>query len=146
MRRALVLGPALLVVAAPLAAQDIVTNDADQAERRLRVCLSTGAPGAPRESLVAAVTALRTLCYNQITRVRELRHQKAEDDLRLPRIGLTPNQQIERERSRDAATRKLNDEIARAVSTFTGLSPARTEPEPRPPADDRPILFQGTVR
>lgn len=143
----LLLGLALLAAAAPLAAQNIVANDDDQAEQRLRVCLSTGAPGAPRESLAAAITALRSLCYNQIARVRDVRLKKVDEDLRLPRIGLTPNQQIERERARDAAERKLNDEIARAVSAFTGLTLPRPEAEtPRPLVTDRPILLQGNVR
>ena len=145
MMRALLLGFALLATGAPLAAQNIVANDTDQVEQRLRVCLSTGAPGAPRESLTAAVTALRVLCYNQINRVREARLKKVDDSLGLPRIGLTPNQQIERERARDEATRKLNDEIARAISTFTGLSAARPAPPP-PPVEDGAITLEGRIR
>lgn len=144
MRRPLLIGLALITVVSPLAAQDIVANDADQAERRLRVCLSNGAPGAPRE-LAAAVVALRSLCYTQINRVRDLRLEKVDESLRLPRIGLTPNQQIERERARDEATRKLNDEIARAISTFTGLSPARPVPPP-PPVEEPAVVLEGRIR
>lgn len=143
MMRAPLLGLVLMATSAPLAAQNIVANDTDQAEQRLRVCLSNGAAGAPRE-LAAAIVAVRSLCYNQINRVRDLRLEKVDDSLRLPRIGLTPNQQIERERARDDAERKLNDEIARAISTFTGLSPARPAPPP-PPVEESSFSIQGRI-
>jgi len=117
----LLLGFALLAASAPVAAQADV-SDAAAAERRLRVCLSTGAPGAPRESLTAAVSALRSLCYPHITRLREFRLAEADDSLNLPATRLTVNEKIERERAREAATKDLDAEIVRAVSSLTGLT------------------------
>ena len=115
------LGLALAASAAPAAAQAEVT-DAAAAESRLRVCLSTGAPGAPRESLTAAVSALRSLCYPHIARLREFRLAEAEESLNLPAGRLTVNEKIERERAREEAGHELDAEITRAISSLTGLT------------------------
>ena len=66
----LVLAVLLAATAAvPVAAQD----DAATLERRLRACLVSGSAGAPRDSLLNAVVAVRSLCHTQINRVRDLR-------------------------------------------------------------------------
>ena len=120
--RSLVLAvAAFATTAAPLAAQEDL-QDGELLERRLRACLTTGAPGAPRESLAAAVVALRSLCHTQIRRVREFRLAALDSSFGLPAARLSASRQAERERAHDAATRQLNDEIAAAVSHFTGLT------------------------
>ncbi len=113
--------PLVAASTAPAAAQADV-SDASAAENRLRVCLSTGAPGVPRESLAAATAALRSLCYPHIARLREFRLQDAEEELNLPPTRLTVNQKIERERAREAASKELDADITRAISSLTGLS------------------------
>jgi ABC-type amino acid transport substrate-binding protein len=102
MKRWLGLAAALsATLACPSAAQVA----ADQvAERRVRTCLTTAAPGAPRESLAAAVTALRALCRPQIVQLSRLRLQ-----------GLREGE------ARNRAVRLLNDEITHAVAGLTGL-------------------------
>ena len=120
--RSILLAVSLSVAAAaPLSAQDDLSDGA-LLERRLRACLVTGAPGAPRDSLVAAVVALRSLCYTQIRRVREFRLAEIDAGFGLPEARLSASQEAERERAHDAATRALNDEIALAVANFTGLT------------------------
>lgn len=114
------LSAAALALAAPASAQGEDLNH-DQAMSRLEACLSTGAPGAPRENLQSAVIALRALCYPQIKRVRALRLDAIDKRFGLPDARLTPEQQAEHARARDAATRQLNDEIVFAISNFTGL-------------------------
>ena len=122
MLRTVFLGLALLAtVATPLAAEDDLSDGA-LLERRLRACLTTGAPGAPRESLTAAIIALRSLCYTQIRRVREFRLAPIDASFGLPGARLTASQQDKLGRARDATTRQLNDEIALAISNFTGLT------------------------
>jgi hypothetical protein len=121
--RHFLLGLALLgTIATPLSAQDD-SSDGALLERRLRACLTSGAAGAPRESLTAAVVALRSLCYTQIRRVREFRLAAVDGSFGLPEAQLTEDRQDELERARDLATRKLYDEIALAIAEFTGLQP-----------------------
>jgi hypothetical protein len=121
--RRFLLGLVLLgAIAAPLAAQDD-PSDGAPLERRLRACLTSGSAGAPRDSLEAAVVAVRSLCYTQIRRVREFRLAAVDASYGLPEAQLTAERQDELERARDLATRKLNDEIALAIAEFTGLQP-----------------------
>ena len=120
--RRLFLGLALLTSAlAPLAAQDDLSSE-ELLERRLRACLVSGSAGAPRDSLLSAVVAVRSLCYTQIRRVREFRLAAVDASFGLPEARLGASRQDELDRARDAATRKLNDEIALAISNFTGLT------------------------
>ena len=121
MMRPFLLGLALVVGAAPLVAQDDISHE-QLLERRLRACLVAGSAGAPRDSLLAAVLALRSLCHTQINRVRDVRLREIEASFGLPQARLTPGQQEALDRARDAETRRLNDEIAHAISTFTGLT------------------------
>jgi len=115
------LGVALLAtVATPLAAQDGAA-DQNLLERRLRACLAAGAPGAPKDSLLAAIVALRSLCYTQINRVESVRLQEVDRSFGLPEAELTITQRNELSRARELATRRLNHEIGMAVSNFTGL-------------------------
>ena len=104
-----------LLLAAPAAA-------APSAEDRLGACLVSGSAGAPGDSLMSAITAVRSLCYTQIKRVRADRLEAV--DARFERTGerLTREQRDERDRARDAATRQLNDEIARVIAAHTGLT------------------------
>jgi hypothetical protein len=104
--------------AVPLAAQD----DAAALERRLRACLVSGSAGAPRDSLLSAVVAVRSLCHTQINRMRDLRLETVDAAFGLPEARLSPARQDELARARDLEMRRLNDEIARAIATFTGLT------------------------
>ena len=116
------LGAALLaILAAPLMAQDGL-SDGELLERRLRACLVSGSAGAPRDSLISAVVAVRSLCYTQIRRVREFRLAAVDEGFGLPEARLTASRPDELDRARDTATRQLNDEIALAISNFTGLT------------------------
>jgi hypothetical protein len=122
MVRPVLLGLALLAsVATPLAAQDD-PSDGALLERRLRACLVSGSAGAPRDSLLSAVVAVRSLCYTQVRRVREFRLAGIDASFGLPEARLSASRQDELDRARDAATRQLNDEIALAISNFTGLT------------------------
>ncbi|MGX7896204.1 hypothetical protein [Tsuneonella sp. HG222] len=110
----------LLLCATPVTAQ-VEGQTPAELERKARICLTSGAPGAPRESLLAAVVALRTLCAPQITRLRKARLD-AVDAAYPPDERITPRQREAREDARDDAKRRLNGEIAYAVSNFTGLN------------------------
>ena len=114
MMRTLTFGAALAVSAAPLAAQDGPAGEA-QLERRLRACLVSGSAGAPNDSLLSAVVAVRSLCHTQINRLRDFRLREID-----ARLGAA--RQDELDRARDAETRRLNDEVARAIANFTGLT------------------------
>jgi hypothetical protein len=98
----------LLVGATPAFAGD----DTDAATRRLQACVSSGAAGAPRTSIGAAVVAVRTLCAPQIRTLRDIRVRNATS-------GLSGAEAADVARSTERA---LNDEIAAAVSRFTGLT------------------------
>ena len=116
------LGLALLAAAAaPLAAQDDVPNE-ETLERRLGACLVSGSAGAPRDSLLGAVVAVRSVCHTQIRRVREFRLAAIDESFGLPEARLSASRQDELDRARDTTTRQLNDEITRAISNFTGLT------------------------
>ena len=104
---------------APLHAQDDPA-DKDLLERRLRACLAAGAPNAPRESLLAAVLALRSLCYTQINRVEDVRLREVDASFGLPEAQLTEADEDRLTHQRHLATRRLNHEIGMAVSSFTG--------------------------
>ena len=103
--------PMALLAALPVHAQSEVLS-ADQAEARLRGCLLAGATSAPRTDLRTAVVATRVFCRPQIARVEAQRRDAATD-------GLTGS---EARAASDRAIRALNDEIARAIANFTGLS------------------------
>ena len=94
----------------PLAAQEDLPPDL--AEQRLRGCLLAGASAAPRTGLTEAVVAVRSFCTPQIKRVRNHRVAAATGGLK----GEA------RKSAEDRAIRALNDEIALAISNFTGLT------------------------
>ena len=122
MLRNAALGLGLLASAmAPLAAQGDVSDEA-LLQRRLRACLTAGAPGAPRDSLASAVAALRSLCYTQFRRLRELRLREVDAPFGLPNKTLSRDEQEQLGHARDRATRQLDGEIALAISNFTGLT------------------------
>jgi len=111
----------LAAAAAPLAAQDDLSNQA-LLERRLRACLAAGAPASPRDSLLTAVVALRSLCYTQINRVHALRLREVDRSFGLPKARLTASDRNRLAEARRLATRRLGHEVALAVSSFTGLA------------------------
>ena len=122
MLRSLVLSGLLIATAVtPVSAQGGLSNE-ELLERRLRACLANGAPGAPRDSLMAALVALRSLCHTQIKRVEAVRLQQVDQRFGLPEARLTASERNELERERDLAKRGLAHEIAMAVSNFTGLA------------------------
>jgi len=112
-----------LVAAAvtPLHAQDDAA-DKEVLERRLRACLAAGAVNAPRESLLTAVVALRSLCYTQIGRVEDVRLREVDQRFGLPEARLTRSEEERLDRERELERRRLNHEIGMAVSSFTGLA------------------------
>ena len=112
---------ALLFSAAPLAAQDN-SPSAKQLDSRLGACLTSASAGAPRDSLLRAIVAVRSVCETQIRRVRDLRVGKVDERFGLPDAKLTASQQEALEKARDAAIRRLNDEIALTISNWTGLT------------------------
>ena len=94
----------------PVQAQEVLS--ADQAEMRLRGCLLAGAAQAPGTSLREAVIATRAFCTPQIRRVQKTRVDAAT-------AGMSGAAADEAERQ---AITDLNDEIARAIANFTGLT------------------------
>lgn len=109
--RYLALAPALaLILAAPVAAEKDISPEL--AESRLNGCLLAGSTAAPRSDLRAAVVSVRAFCAPQIKRVRTNRVAKAT-------AGLSG---VARKAADDAATRKLNDEIALVIAKYTGLT------------------------
>ena len=115
---ALAMGALVLPLSAPAQGQ----GGSDELTRHLRACLSAGAGGAPKDSLFSAVAALRSLCGVQIKRVRAYRLAEIDRHFGLPGAKLTPQRKDELERAHEAATRALNDEVALAISNFTGLT------------------------
>ena len=118
-RPALIL--AALAITAPAEASPEELTHA-QAMKRMEACLSTGAPGAPRTGLRAAIVALRSLCAPQIHRVRDLRLAEIDARYGLPEAEITDAQQVERHAAHEAAERRLDDEVAFAIANFTGLT------------------------
>jgi hypothetical protein len=110
MIRALI--PLMLVVAS--AAPAVAQGDAgaDLAESRLRGCLLAGSSAASPTSLRQAVVSVRTFCKPQIDRVLALRVAAAA-------AGLTGRAA---DLAEERARRALNDEIARSIANFTGLT------------------------
>ena len=107
---------ALVFAAAPAVAEEL------DATARLGACLVSGSVGAPRDNLLAAVIAVRSLCHTQIGRVREERLAAVDARFGLPEAKLSPSEQNELEGARSAETRRLNDEIARVIAAQTGLT------------------------
>ena len=114
--RSLLFSFVLAVCTAPLAAQDDFSSE-EKLERRLRACLVSGSAGAPRDSLLSAVVAVRSLCHTQINRLRDFRLRQVDTETRPTAVY-----QDELDRARDVETRRLNDEVARTISNFTGLT------------------------
>ena len=83
-----------------------------EAEKKLRICLVTGSSAAPDTGLREAVLSVRAYCAPQIKRVRAHRVEAAT-------AGLEGKAA---EAAEDRAIRALNDEIALAISNFTGLT------------------------
>ena len=111
MIRNLALAGMAFALTAPLTAQPGSTDET-LAESRLRGCLLAGASAAPTSGLTAAVVSVRSFCTPQIDRVRGYRVAAATE-------GLSGDTAREAE---DRAVRALNDEIARAIANFTGLT------------------------
>ena len=100
----------VLATASPAVAQETLAPEL--AESRLRGCLLAGSSAAPQTGLPEAVVSVRAFCGTQIARVRDNRVAAATR-------GLTG--QAEQD-AKTAAIAALNDEIARAVANFTGLT------------------------
>ena len=101
---------AALLLSAPLAAEEPLGPDL--AESRLRGCLLAGSGAVTQQDLQGAVVQVRAFCGAQINRVRELRVAAATQGLKGDEVR----------EAADRATRALNQEIALAVSSFTGLA------------------------
>ena len=108
MIRALALIAALCTAIPATAADDA----AELAESRLRGCLLAGSSAAPQAGLREAIISVRSFCAPQIRRV-------LDDRVKAATAGLSGDG---RKAARDQATLALNDEIARAIATFTGLT------------------------
>ena len=109
----------LVLAASPVTAQVQVAVNATS---RLDACIAAGAGGAPRGSLHEAVVALRALCGAQIADVRRQRLEEVDARFGGPEARLEPAVAAERARARDAAERRMNNEIAVVVATYTGLT------------------------
>ena len=94
----------------PAAAQEDLSPE--RAQERLRGCLLTGSSAAPRTDLHAAILSVRAFCGPQIKRVRDHRVASATQGL----------QGDAAKAAKDRAIRALNDDIAKAIATFTGLT------------------------
>ncbi|MFC0589858.1 hypothetical protein ACFFF7_10570 [Novosphingobium aquiterrae] len=110
--------PALaLIVATPvLAAQPLPaateqTPSADLVESRLRGCLLAGSSATDQPDLRTAVVQVRSFCGSQIARVRDRRIADATRGLSGAQAEAAANRTI----------LALNDEIARAIASITGL-------------------------
>jgi hypothetical protein len=110
MTRSLLALAVALAIAPAASAQD--GQASDMAESRLRGCLLAGSSAAPHTNLREAVIAVRSFCSAQIHVVRDGRVAAAT-------AGLSGSAATEAE---DSAVRALNEEIARAVANFTGLT------------------------
>ncbi|MFW2349600.1 hypothetical protein [Qipengyuania sp.] len=109
--KSLAFAPVLaLIVAAPVAAEKDISPEL--AESRLNGCLLAGSTAAPRNDLREAVVSVRAFCAPQIKRVRN-------DRVAAATAGLSG---VARKAADDAATRKLNDEIALVIAKYTGLT------------------------
>ncbi len=103
---------ALAALAVPAQADEAVPYDL--ALSRLRACITAGAAGAPRESLTAAVIAVRSLCHPQINRAYEASDRRV--------AAANPRAKAERLSDlRKAARRKIDYDLAILVATATGL-------------------------
>ena len=114
------LKPGLIALVAMLAAP-AVADDPDAsgrepaqalAESRLHGCLLAGSTAAPDTGLRDAIISVRAFCGAQLNRVRDLRVESATAGLR----------GAQADAARDQAIRGLNDEIARTIANFTGLT------------------------
>lgn len=113
--RALAFGLVLLASAAPVLGD--AADDYDTAVRRLRACITSGAGGAPRDSLASSVTALRALCGHQIRAVQTIQAGKIEQENPTPR---TPADKDRLAKLKADAVVRLNNEIAVLVARLTG--------------------------
>lgn len=102
----------VLCLAAPASALAGELPGPDLSETRLRGCLLAGASAVTRSDLQGAVIQVRAFCGAQINRVRDLRVAAAMHGLKGE----------EARAAKDRAIRDLNQEIALAVSNFTGLA------------------------
>lgn len=103
---------ALPAAPAALAAPAAASEAGDLAESRLRGCLLAGSSAAPQTSLHEAVVQVRAFCLPQINRVRGIRARAATAGLSGKAVKA----------AEDTAIRALNDEIARTIANFTGLT------------------------
>lgn len=97
-------------LAMPVAAQEDLSPE--HAQERLRGCLLTGSSAAPRTDLRAAILSVRAFCGPQINRVRDHRVAVATQGL----------QGEAAKTAKERTIRALNDEIAKAIANFTGLT------------------------
>ena len=111
--RRFALGGLMAALAVPALADEPVSEPL--ALSRLRACVTSGAAGAPRDSLAAAVVAVRSLCHPQLTaayRAADRRVAAAH-----PRLGADELSALTR-----TARRAIDYDLALLVSTQTGLS------------------------
>lgn len=105
--------PLALALALSAAVPAVAADEAaDLAESRLRGCLLAGSSAALGGSLEQAIVSVRSFCASQIKQVRGHR-------VRAAATGLSGQARKDAE---DRTTRALNDEIARAIANFTGLT------------------------
>jgi hypothetical protein len=109
-RRVLLLA-GTLALAAPAQAGEAVPYEL--ALSRLRACVTAGSAGAPRESLQAAVIAVRSLCRPQINRAYEASDRRVA--AANPRAKAAQLSEL-----RQAARRTIDYDLAILVSTATG--------------------------
>jgi len=105
------------LLAAPALANDPLSPDHGQArelsESRLHGCLLAGSSAVPATAgLREAIITVRAYCGAQLGRVRDLR-------VRAATAGLHGEQA---DAAKDQAIRAFNDEVARAIANFTGLT------------------------
>ncbi|MEQ1541671.1 MAG: hypothetical protein ABL926_05390 [Novosphingobium sp.] len=100
-----------LLAASPLPVATEETPSANFLESRLRGCLIAGSTATDQSDLRAAVLQVRSLCGVQIARVRDRRVADATRGLKGDAADAAEIR----------AVRTLNDEIAFAIASMTGL-------------------------
>lgn len=111
-RSALLAGLALTLASTSAGAEEI---SPELARERLRACVVSGAAGAPRDSLVAALTAVRALCHAQLQRVYRDTDAAVDADN-------AAADEAERADLRKRARREIDFGVARLVASATGLA------------------------
>lgn len=106
---------AMAAVLGPVAAWANEPLTYQQALRRLRACVTSGASNSPHADLREALVAVRSLCRPQIDRVY------AQLDART--VAQNPAASDDRIAALQASSRRaLDDDLARLIATQTGLA------------------------